>query len=130
MLRTLFHHKPLHICNTISVITRLLMPAVSPGGCGALTSIGSWVQLQLCLIKASCSPELKYLSPFTLSILQRNTLNALEGFIAFSQLTKRESQREVIALVLTPTSKLLDGFPNSPRLSVPTPSPLLHGSPH
>lgn len=129
MSRTLFHHKTFHICHTIRVLMRLLMSALSPGGCETLTSISSWVQLQLCLIKASCSSRVKISSSLSLSILQPNTLNALESFIAFSQLTKRESQREVIALVLTPTSKLLDGFPNSPRLSVPTPSPLLHGSP-
>lgn len=129
MLGTLFHHKPLHICNTIGVVMRLLMSAVSPGGCRALTSISSWVQLQLFLFKASCSSRVTISFSLSLSILQPNTLNALESFIAFSQLTKRESQREVIALVLTPTSKLLAGFPNSTRLSVPMPSRLLHGSP-
>lgn len=127
---TLFHHKAFHICNSIRVIMRLLMSAVSSGGCGALMSTSSWVQLQLFLIKASCSSRVKISSSLSLSILQPNTLNALEGFIAFSQLTKRESQREVIALVLKPTSKLLDGFPNSPRVSFPMPSCLLHGSPH
>lgn len=130
VLCSLFHHKALHICNTTSVVMRLVVSLVSPGGCGALMSISSWVQLQLCLTKASCSSRVKISFSLSLSILQPNTLNALEGFIAFSQLTKRESQREVIALVLIPNSKLLDGFPNSPRLSVPTPSRLLHGTPH
>ena len=126
MLGTLFRHKPLRI----SVVMRLLMSAVSPGECRALMSFSSWLRLRLCLTKASCSSRVKISSSLSLSILQPNTLNALESFIAFSQLTKRESQREVIALVLTPTIKLLDGFPNSFRLTVPTPSRLLRGGPH
>lgn len=51
------------------------------------TSISSWVELQLCLLEASCSPRAKASPSPSLGTLQPSTLNK-EGFIAFNQLEK------------------------------------------
>lgn len=80
------------------------------------TTISSWVELQLCLLEASCSPRAKASPSPSLGTLQPSSLNK-EGLLHW---TKQGKPRAVTALVPAPRA-------NPQMVSQSAPGPL---SPH